>query len=194
MINFRSKKGVTLTELIIVCGVMAVIIAAASTVLITGGRIFRQGANTTNAMGQIEIVEKWLQNSMSVANNTMRIGSITDPRPANSVAFYFDDKENLHISSKGPQTTDPEESTELDNIRNIKIKFTTDATPLSRVTASYTIETKTGSSASGAVVMNNISAKFDWIKKEFLVLKNDSTVVEANCQTEIGLTVLKASY
>lgn len=144
--NFRSRKGMTLVELIVAVAFTAVVIAAACMVLYVGAKSFQSG--TTNAVNQqnCTLAESYLQRYASTAFSV----SSSDDKSSDGVVFSLKGntlKISGHTGSGSSAVTD--EIASIDGIARVNLKIEDKVLNYAIVSAdnSYTL--------SGGIVLNN---------------------------------------
>lgn len=95
----NSKKGVTLVELIAVCAITVMVIAAACTLLYTGSKSAARGAAQAASHGDAHLLETYLQNGLPTA---LSVGADRpDPGAGEVTALRFGEDGGLILEKDG---------------------------------------------------------------------------------------------
>ena len=151
----KSKKGVTLVELVICCAIIVMLGGACTAVLASGSTIFNQSSRMAGAQLDADVLQTYMINILPSAENikkTLR-DDAKDIAADQGEALFFNDNGEFTIRSNGSDTT----------IRSIT-KFTykvVRAGDSSSTTAKsqfqYEVTFNDGSVYSGGFMMSNIT-------------------------------------
>jgi len=166
----KSKKGVTLVELVIACSIMVLLAGACTAVLVSGQRLFISGAQTATNQLEANLLQTSLLKSLP---NVVGVEVTTTDAVKNDtdgVSIFMENGGSLTIRKNGTNMT-------VNNVKTFEYRFkiagkeaTYDAdgdptTPetLSTDTAKarfiYTAELEDGTSITGGLVLTNIPYK-----------------------------------
>lgn len=90
----RTKKGVTLVELIICCGIIVMIGGACTAVLMSGHKIFNNSAASANAQLETDVLQTYLTNMIPRAPTIRQLESVEAISDEN-------DKDCIYIDNDG---------------------------------------------------------------------------------------------
>ena len=147
----KTKKGVTLVELIICCGIIVMVGGACTAVLLSGQSIFNTSAGSANAQLDTDVVQTYLTQLAPRATNIGQIDS-DDTVPAEGNCIYFDgDTFVIKVGS---------EETTISSITDFKYEIAPAGAPESlsaRAYLNYTMFLSDGSSFSSGFVLSNLA-------------------------------------
>ena len=151
-----SKKGVTLVELIICCGILVMLGGACTAVLASGSKIFNKSSLAAQAQMDADIVQNHIMAFVPSANAITQKDPDTTTMPLQKGnCLYFDEEGVFTIARDGVITT-------VDSVRAFEYEVVpagdNDSTNV-RSQFLYTISFTDGTSLSGGFVMNNIKYK-----------------------------------
>ena len=91
----RTKKGITLVELVICCAIIVLIGGAATALLLSGEHLFSSSANSASNQMELDVLQSYMMNIIPSAKN---IGVSTDGEgklvvPTTGSCIYFDDND-----------------------------------------------------------------------------------------------------
>ena len=167
----KSKKGITLVELVICCAVLALLAGAVTAVLMSGEHLFSTSADSANAQMELDVLQTNLLGIIPSAKN-ISVSSMNDDGfafPLTGHSIYFNDSK-LIIRSSVAVTEDgvTSVSTKETEIRGV-VGFTYQITPAgiippdgedattatARPLFSYTVTFSDGTVYRGGFVINN---------------------------------------
>ena len=168
----RTKKGITLVELVICCAIIALIGGAATALLMSGEHLFSSSADSASNQMELDVLQSHMMNIIPSAKNIGIIETDEDNDlllPAAGNCIYFNDTDTLIIRTGTKETeiravtgfvyqiilagvpneTQPSQSTEP----------TTETEPpiTARAQFLYTVTFRNGQSYQGGFVINNLS-------------------------------------
>ena len=168
----QSKRGVTLVELIICCGIIVMVGAACTGVLLSGHGMFTGSASSANAQLDTDVVQAHLQEVIPRATNIAQLlpGEEDEISADKGVYLYFKDDVFI-IRSGGKETTVRAVTDFTYELIPAGLAGSTSARPQFR----YTLTLANGDSYSSGFIMTNfsysslfdVSSKFvenQWIK------------------------------
>ena len=147
----KSKRGVTLVELIICCGIIVMVGAACTGVLLSGHNMFSGSANSANAQLDTDVVQAYLIHSLPRAANIDQI-STSDSLPATGSFLYFDN-DVFVIEIDGKKTT-------VRSVSDFTYKLSPagpDTSTTARAQFQYTLTMSDGSKYSSGFILSNFS-------------------------------------
>lgn len=100
----RTKKGVTLVELIICCGIIVMVGGACTAVLMSGHKIFNNSAASANAQLETDVLQTYLTSFVPLASTVRELDGVDDVNDANVNAkdcIYIDDEGAFFIRING---------------------------------------------------------------------------------------------
>ena len=152
----RSKKGVTLVELVICCTIIVLLGGACSAVLASGATIFNQSANTANAQMDAEVLYNYLIKIVPAAQDLEQVTVTEAKAKTTGCALYFDvneENENCFIIQvNGKQTT-------IRSITEFEYQVLRAGDPASdtaRAQLLYTAKLSDGNTLEGGFVLSNV--------------------------------------
>ena len=168
----RTKKGITLVELVICCAIIVLIGGAATALLMSGEHLFSSSADSASNQMELDVLQSHMMNIIPSAKNIGIIETDEDNDrllPAAGNCIYFHDTDTLIIRTGTKETeiravtgfvyqiilagvpneTQPSQSTEP----------TTETEPpiTARAQFLYTVTFRNGQSYQGGFVINNLS-------------------------------------
>lgn len=164
----KSKKGITLVELVICCAVLALLAGAVTAVLMSGEHLFSTSADSASAQMEFDVLQTNLLGIIPSAKN-ISVSSMDDDFPLTGHSIYFNGSK-LIIRSSVAVTEDgvTSVSTKETEIRGVDA-FTYQITPAgiippdgedattatARPLFSYTVTFSDGTVYRGGFVINN---------------------------------------
>lgn len=153
----KSKKGITLVELVICCAIIVMLGGACSAVLASGSRIFNQSSNSANAQLDADLLQNHMMTLIPSARN---VGNITldeldQAKQLTTGSYMFFDKDNANLFTlrvNGKNTT----------IRSIKefeysiIQAGDPDSTTARPQFVYTVTFSDGNIMNGGFVLSNL--------------------------------------
>lgn len=156
----RSKKGVTLVELIICCAITVMLAGACTAVLISGQRVWKSGSESANAQMTADVMQTNLYNRLPTMNGaavTDVAAAKTTPAGADSwFSLYLDGADGeakVFTMNAGGNTTT------LEDVTDLSFAFTKAGDPDSdtaRAQFVYTATLVDGREFSGGLVISNL--------------------------------------
>ena len=152
----KSKKGVTLVELIICCGILVMLGGACTAVLASGSQIFNQSSAAAKAQMDADVMQNHIMAFVPSATAISQKDPLTTTLPLEKGnCIYFDNEGVFTISRDGVVTA-------VDSVSAFEYEVVpagdNDSTNV-RSQFLYTVSFKDGTSLSGGFVMNNIKFK-----------------------------------
>lgn len=148
----KSKKGVTLVELVICCAIIVMLGGACSAVLASGSRIFNTSSHSANAQLDANVIQNYMMALIPSANEVSST-TIDDAKESTTGNCLFFDNDVFTIRIKDKKTT----------IRSVE-EFTYDIlcagdpdSETARAQFVYTITLSDGNTLSGGFVFINLS-------------------------------------
>jgi hypothetical protein len=189
----KSKKGITLVELVICCAILVLLGGAVTAVLMSGEHVFSSSANSANAQMEFDVLQTNLMGIVPSAKN-ISVSSKNDDDfafPTTGYSLYSDGSQliirsSVEIKENGLMSISTKE-TELSGVVSFSYKITpagvipqgtmddgTDAsaTATARPLFSYTVTFNDGSTYNGGFVISNIpyiSVNSAWHTGSFIV-------------------------
>ena len=152
----RSKKGVTLVELVICCTIIVLLGGACSAVLASGATVFNQSSNTANAQMEAEVLYNYLIKVIPAAQDLEQVTVAEAKAKTAGCSMYFDvneENENCFIIQvDGNQTT-------IRSITEFKYEVLRAGDPSSdtaRAQLKYTAKLSDGNTLEGGFVLSNV--------------------------------------
>lgn len=147
----KSKKGVTLVELIICCFIIVMLGGACTALLMSGEHIYSSSADAAGAQLDADVLQTYMMKMIPSADNVM-----VDTIPAaDQDGLYFDDEGVFTISANGKLTT-------IESVSEFKyslVKAGDSASGNARVQLVYTVTMDDDSEFTGGFIMSNV--KYD---------------------------------
>lgn len=100
----KSKRGVTLVELIICCGIIVMVGGACTSVLMSGHNIFNNSAASANAQLETEVLQTYLTNMIPRApaiRQLADVGAVDDANMNAKNCIYIDNSGTFFIRVNG---------------------------------------------------------------------------------------------
>jgi hypothetical protein len=165
----KSKKGITLVELVICCAVLALLAGAVTAVLMSGEHLFSTSADSASAQMELDVLQTNLVGIMPSAKNisvsSMNHDGFAFPLTGHSI--YFNDskliiRSSVAVNEDGVTSVSTKE-TELSGVVSFSYKITpagvipqdASATATARPLFSYTVTFSDGTVYRGGFVINN---------------------------------------
>jgi len=176
----KSKKGVTLVELIICCVVMILLGGACTAVLVSGQKLFNSGSNAANTQLEANVIQTTIVNGLP----SMRViekKPLADAKATTTGTSIFFDGDTFTIRQNGIDiTVNAVEgfSYKLDKVGQA-------ASTTAKVQFVYTATMDDGSSVSGGVVLTNTTynssmealESIDWTTESVYFSTPDDSIV-----------------
>ena len=152
----KNKKGVTLVELIICCGIIVMIGGACTAVLMSGHKIFTNSSNSANAQLDTNVIQTYFTNVLPRSKSIFATSIIAAQENTEDFCIYFagDDKV-FTLRTAGKDVA-------LNSVADFKYNLipagdgTDDAVKPQFI---YTVTMKDGSSYTGGYVLMNLHYK-----------------------------------
>lgn len=150
----RSKKGVTLVELVICCTIIVLLGGACSAVLASGATIFNQSTSTANAQLDAEVLQRFMMKLVPSAQDVSQITLDEAEALADGSCLYFDsDNDGKFTVQVNGEKTSFRSITELEYEI---IRAGDSASETARAQLKYTAYLAGGSKLEGGFVLSNI--------------------------------------
>lgn len=149
----RSKKGITLVELVITCAIIVLLGGACTSVLVSGQSIFNTSTKSANAQLDADVLQTYLMNLLPPSKNINKLDSVDDAKnQATGNYLYFNDGQ-FTLRSEGKDTV-------ISSVTEFAYSVVPAGDPASakvRAQLQYTITLKDGSTLEGGFVMGNVA-------------------------------------
>ena len=159
----KSKKGVTLVELVICCAIIVMLGGACTAVLASGANIFNTSSKTANAQLDADVLQTFMINNLPSAENPDTSCSLDEAKAlTDGVAIYIED-EVLTIQVDGNPTT-------IRSVTGFEYAFVKAGDPASesaRAQFTYTASLNNGSTLSGGFILGNQKYNSSWDNKTY---------------------------
>ena len=165
----KSKKGITLVELVICCAVLALLAGAVTAVLMSGEHLFSTSADSASAQMELDVLQTNLLGIIPSAKN-ISVSSMNDDGfafPLTGHSIYFNGskliiRSSVAVNEDGVTSVSTKE-TELSGVVSFSYKITpagvipqdASATATARPLFSYTVTFSDGTVYRGGFVINN---------------------------------------
>ena len=153
----KTKKGITLVELVICCAIIVMLGGACSAVLASGSRIFNTSSHTANAQLDANVVQNFMMNLIPSTNEVSQI-SLNDAKALTdgNCLFFDDENDNLFtVQIDGKKTS-------VRSVQEFEYEIIRAGDPESdtaRAQFIYVITLSDGNTLSGGFVLSNM--KYD---------------------------------
>lgn len=144
----KSKRGVTLVELIICCSIIVMIGGACTAVIASGSHIFNRSTSTAHAQMESDVLQTLMMKFLPSANN-LKCGTGEIDNMEN--LFYVNENNDMIIRIEGKDTT----------IRSVSsfdyevVPAGSAASTSARAQLNYSVTFEDGSCLSGGFVLSN---------------------------------------
>lgn len=149
----RSKKGITLVELVITCAIIVLLGGACTSVLVSGQSIFNTSTKSANAQLDADVLQTYLMNLLPPSKNINKLNSVDEAKnQATGNCLYFDG-DQFTLRSEGKDTV-------ISSVTEFAYSVVPAGDPDSttvRAQLQYTITLKDGSTLEGGFVMGNVA-------------------------------------
>lgn len=147
----KSKKGVTLVELVICCAIIVMLGGACTAVLISGEKVFSGSANSANSQIEANVLQTYLMTAMPSVKTVATIDE-DDAKAATAGVYLFFDGEDFTINDDGKLTV-------INGVKEFKCKFLKAGEATSsdaKAQFAYTVKMNDGNSFSSGLVLSNM--------------------------------------
>lgn len=148
-----SKKGITLVELIICCGIIVMLGGACTAVLMSGERIFSRSSSSANAQLDTDVVQSYLTYILPRATTITQLpDSSAASIPSTGVCVYFDETDDTFVIRVDGKDT------AIRSVTSFTYSLVRAGDPLSvsaRAQFVYTFGTNDGASYTSGFVLSN---------------------------------------
>jgi len=144
----KSKKGVTLVELIICCFIIVMLGGACTALLMSGEHIYSNSADAAGAQLDADVLQTYMMKLVPSADNV----TVDTVPAADQDGLYFDDEGVFTISANGKLTT-------IDSVSEFKYSLVKAGDPASgnaRTQLVYTVTMDDDSEFTGGFIMSNV--------------------------------------
>ena len=147
----KSKKGVTLVELVICCAIIVMLGGACTAVLASGATIFNQSSSTANAQLDAEVLQNFMIDLIPSTHEIEQTDLNTAKNSTTGTYLYFED-DVFTIQIDGKKTT----------IRSVTefeydiIRAGDPASETARAQLKYTARMADGNELEGGYVLSNV--------------------------------------
>lgn len=148
----RSKKGITLVELVITCAIIVLLGGACTSVLVSGQSIFNTSTKSANAQLDADVLQTYLMNLLPPSKNIQQISDVDAKSLPNGNCMYFDG-DQFTLRSEGKDTV-------ISSVTEFAYSVVPAGDPASttvRAQLQYTITLKDGSTLEGGFVLGNLA-------------------------------------
>ena len=146
----KSKKGITLVELVICCGIIVLLGGACTAVLLSGERVFSSSSNMANTQMEANVLQTFLLNRLPLVKE---IEETNIAAATTKVSFEdIEGDKQLTILSGGTRTV-------LGGVSSFRYSYSKAGDAVSttaRTMLNYTATMDDGSSFSGGLLLGNI--------------------------------------
>lgn len=104
----KNKKGITLVELIICCGIIVMVGGACTALLMSGQTIFNRSSSSANAQLDTDVIQTYLTNTVPRARTVSAATEVEVEANTTDLCLYFDDEDGdavFTIRANGKNTT-----------------------------------------------------------------------------------------
>lgn len=148
----KSKKGVTLVELVICCAIIVMLGGACSAVLASGSRIFNTSSHTANAQLDANVIQNYMMNLIPSADE-MRPTTLEEARENSVGNCLFFDNDVFTIRINGKNTT----IRSVDEFTYDIIRAGDPSSSTARAQFVYTITLSDKNTLTGGFVLSNMT-------------------------------------
>ncbi|MBE6999549.1 MAG: hypothetical protein E7428_05130 [Ruminococcaceae bacterium] len=160
----RSKKGVTLVELIICCAITVMLAGACTAVLISGQRVWKSGSESANAQMTADVMQTNLYNRLPTMNGVTVTDVATAKAPSAGAGMTMDGWFSLYLDGEDGEAkvftmNAGGNTTTLEDVTDLSFAFTKAGDPDSdtaRAQFVYTATLVDGREFSGGLVISNL--------------------------------------
>ena len=148
----RSKKGITLVELVITCAIIVLLGGACTSVLVSGQSIFNTSTKSANAQLDADVLQTYLMNLLPPSKNIQQISVANAKSQDTGNCLYFDG-DQFTLRSEGKDTV-------ISSVTEFAYSVVPAGDPDSttvRAQLQYTITLKVGSTLEGGFVLGNLA-------------------------------------
>lgn len=150
----RSKKGITLVELVITCAIIVLLGGACTSVLVSGQSIFNTSTKSANAQLDADVLQTYLMNLLPPSKNINKLNSANEAKDqATGNYLYFNDGQ-FTLRSEGKDTV-------ISSVTEFAYSVVPAGDPTTSTTVraqlQYTITLTDGSTLEGGFVMGNVA-------------------------------------
>ena len=160
----RSKKGVTLVELIICCAITVMLAGACTAVLISGQRVWKSGSESANAQMTADVMQTNLYNRLPTMNGAAVTDVATAKTPSAGAGMTMDGWFSLYLDGEDGEAkvftmNAGGNTTTLEDVTDLSFSFTRAGDPTSTTARAQFVYTATlvdGREFSGGLVISNL--------------------------------------
>lgn len=153
----KSKKGITLVELVICCVIMILLAGACTAVVVSGQRLFISGSQTANTQLETNVLQTAIMNSLPKMGVAKRdtVANVKSTLAADGgVGIYFDETTSTFTISKA------DSDITVNGVKSFKYDFKkVGSTDTARTQFVYEVTMADNSTLSGGVVLINTMDK-----------------------------------
>ena len=149
----RSKKGITLVELVITCAIIVLLGGACTSVLVSGQSIFNTSTKSANAQLDADVLQTYLMNLLPPSKNIKQVVSVDAAKSQDTGNCLYFDGDQFTLRSEGKDTV-------ISSVTEFAYSVVPAGDPASakvRAQLQYTITLKDGSTLEGGFVMGNVA-------------------------------------
>lgn len=150
----KTKKGITLVELVICCAILVLLGGACTAVLVSGQTVFNTSSKTANAQLDADVLQNYLMNLLPSSKNIAQI-NLTEAKALSDGNSIFLDKDN-----DGPFTLNMDgKNTTINSISELQYSITCAGaadSSTARAQFVYTVTLKDGSTFDGGFILANL--------------------------------------
>lgn len=147
----KSKKGVTLVELVICCVIIVLLAGACTSVLLSGFKVYSSGSEVANTQLQMDVLQKTLYNGLPAAKVIDTESTAVDAVDT-GIAVYFDEDGLFTVRTNGSNMT-------IDSVKEFKYSFVKagdDSSTTARAMLQYSVTFENNAVYSGGIVLSNL--------------------------------------
>lgn len=153
----KSKKGITLVELVLCCAIIVMLGGACTALLMSGNTIFNQSSSTANAQLDADVLQTYMMNLLPRTNDISQPSLAEAKALSEGNCIFFDDENDdlFTLRIDGENTT----------IRSIEefeysiVRAGAESSTTARAQLFYTVTLADGTTFSSGFVLSNI--KYD---------------------------------
>lgn len=153
----KTKKGVTLVELVICCAIIVMLGGACTALLIAGEHVYSEGSSSANSQMDMDVLQTYMTNLIPRTETVNQILLADAKATTSGNCIYFDDGNDglFTIRRAGDDTT----IRSIDSFEYSIVKAGDTGSDSARAQFVYTVTLTDDSSYSGGFVLGNM--KYD---------------------------------
>lgn len=148
----KTKKGVTLVELVICCAIIVLLGGACTAVLLSGQKVFSTSANMANTQIEANVLQSFLIGKLPSVKTMQTMTGENAKTETEGTLLYFEE-DDFVIKTQGHKTI-------INGVSELKVSFSkAGVTDTARAEFCYVATMKDGTQFSGGLILGN--AKYD---------------------------------